>query len=155
MLYAAISCSQTHRKCKAYQKNTPIVWSNSARHCRYLVRCCSTSPWADSPSCLQSCNSASKRRSLDVSSLIWLSAPTKSPSCEKQAVQFSLILTSILCSIPLLLNLEIDRYGFFEADADISAIHGPIPIFPKFVNLLFCFIIKNICILCLTFFSTT
>jgi len=45
------------------------------------------------------------------------------------------------------LQLEIDRYGFFEADTDISAIHGPIyrpiPIFPKFLDLIFCFIIKN------------
>jgi len=39
--------------------------------------------------------------------------------------------------------LEIGRCGFFEADTDISAIHGPIPIFPKFLNLVFCFIIKN------------
>jgi len=33
-------------------------------------------------------------------------------------------------------QLEIDRLGFFEADTDISAIHGPIyrpiPIFPNF-----------------------
>jgi len=46
------------------------------------------------------------------------------------------------------LILEIDRYGFFEADTDISAIHGPIYrpilIFPKFFNLVFCFIIKNV-----------
>jgi len=41
------------------------------------------------------------------------------------------------------LTLEIDRHGFFEADTDISAIHGPIPIFPKFLNLVFCFIIKD------------
>jgi len=37
--------------------------------------------------------------------------------------------------------------AFFEADTDISTIHGPIyrpiPIFPKFLNLVFCFIIKN------------
>jgi len=43
--------------------------------------------------------------------------------------------------------IEIDRYGFFEAGTDISGIHGPIhrliPIFPKFVSLVFCFIIKN------------
>ena len=43
--------------------------------------------------------------------------------------------------------LEIDRYGFSEADTDISAIHGPMyrpmPIFPNFLNLFFCFIIKN------------
>jgi len=43
----------------------------------------------------------------------------------------------------IILCLEIDRYGFFEADTNISAIHGPIPIFPKFLNLVFCFIIKN------------
>jgi len=46
-----------------------------------------------------------------------------------------------------LFKLEIERYGFFEADTDISAIHGliyrPTPIFPKFLNLVFCFIIKN------------
>jgi len=38
--------------------------------------------------------------------------------------------------------------AFFEADTDISAIHGPInrpiPIFRKLFNLVFCFIIKNI-----------
>jgi len=43
--------------------------------------------------------------------------------------------------------VEIDRYGFFEADTDIPVIHGPIyrpiPTFPKFTNLVFCFIIKN------------
>jgi len=43
--------------------------------------------------------------------------------------------------------IEINRYGFFEADTDISAIHGPIyqpiPIFPKFLNLVFYFIIKS------------
>ena len=51
-----------------------------------------------------------------------------------------------LCFIHMCI-LEIDRYGFFEADTDISAIHGPIyrpiPIFPKFLNLVFCFIIKD------------
>jgi len=31
----------------------------------------------------------------------------------------------------------------FGTDTDISAIHGPILIFPKFLNLVFCFIIKN------------
>jgi len=41
------------------------------------------------------------------------------------------------------LTVEIDRYGFIEADTDISAIHGPIPIFPIFLNLVFCFIIKD------------
>jgi len=45
------------------------------------------------------------------------------------------------------LTLEIDRYGFFETDTDISAIHGPIyrpiPIFPKFLDLVFCIIINN------------
>jgi len=34
---------------------------------------------------------------------------------------------------------SLDRYGFFEADTDVSAIHGPIyrpiRIFPKFLNL--------------------
>ena len=43
--------------------------------------------------------------------------------------------------------LEIDQYVFFEADADISAIRGliyrPILIFPRFLNFVFCFIIKN------------
>jgi len=39
--------------------------------------------------------------------------------------------------------VAIDQYGFSEADTDISAIHGPIPIFPKFLNLVFCFIVKN------------
>jgi len=42
---------------------------------------------------------------------------------------------------------KIDRYGFFDPDTYISAIHGliyrPIPIFPKFLNLVFCFIIKT------------
>jgi len=42
-----------------------------------------------------------------------------------------------------LLQLEINRYGFFESNTDISAIHRPIPIFPKFLNLVFYFIIKN------------
>jgi len=44
-------------------------------------------------------------------------------------------------------------YVFFLADTDrdISAIHGLMPIFPKFLNLVLCFIIKNIMnsILCL------
>ena len=44
--------------------------------------------------------------------------------------------------------IEIDQYGFFEADTDILAIYGPIyrpiPIFQKFFNLVFCSIIKNI-----------
>jgi len=41
-------------------------------------------------------------------------------------------------------QVEIDRYSFFGADTDISAMHGLILIFPKFLNLVFCFIIKNI-----------
>jgi len=32
---------------------------------------------------------------------------------------------SVICII-IVLKLEIDRYGFFGADTDISAIHGPI-----------------------------
>jgi len=44
----------------------------------------------------------------------------------------------------LLSQIEINRYGFFEANTDISAVHGPIPIFPKLLNLVFCFIIKNV-----------
>jgi len=54
---------------------------------------------------------------------------------------FTMFLSSLLHSHCAL--LEIDRYGFLGADANISAIHGLIPIFPKFLNLLFCFIIKN------------
>jgi len=46
--------------------------------------------------------------------------------------------------------LEIDRHGFFEADTNISAHEWPI--YPKFSNLVFCFIIKR-CILCRAFFT--
>jgi len=60
----------------------------------------------------------------------------------------NIVMMRKLVFLPGVKKLEIDRYGFFEADTDISAIHGPmhrpIPIFPKFLNLVFCFIIKNI-----------
>jgi len=40
--------------------------------------------------------------------------------------------------------LENNQFGFCGADTNMSAIHGPIPIFPKFLNHVFCFVIKNI-----------
>jgi len=40
--------------------------------------------------------------------------------------------------------LEIDRYGFLGADADRSAIDGPVADISKIFYLVFCFIIKNI-----------
>ena len=46
-----------------------------------------------------------------------------------------------LCLVKTL-AVEIGRYSFFGANANISAIRAPI--LPKFLNRLFCFIIKNI-----------
>jgi len=42
------------------------------------------------------------------------------------------------------LLLEINQYGFFGVDVNILTNYGPILIFPNFLNLVFCFLIKNI-----------
>jgi len=53
--------------------------------------------------------------------------------------------------------VEIDQYGFFEADTDISAIYGPIyrpiPMFPKSFNSCFLFYYQKYVFYALHFFQ--
>jgi len=53
--------------------------------------------------------------------------------------------------------VEIDRYGSFEADTNVLAIHGLTPITDISKVFKSCFVLRyqKICILCLAFFSKT